>query len=109
MEILLVFIILFVFTVIPIKIGTNILKIEGATLGVCFVAVILSIIANVLAAILIGEGFFPSFVAFLITAVFFSWLFKTNTATGFVLAAISIGVQIGIVLIAAGLGFALAG
>ena len=108
MEILIVLIILFVFTVIPIKIGANILKIEGATLGVCFIAVILSIIASVLAAVLIGEGFFPSFIAFLITAVFFSWLFKTNTITGFVLAAISIGVQFGIVLIAAGLGFALA-
>ena len=105
MEILIVLIILFVFTVIPIKISANILKIEGATLGVCFIAVILSIIASVLAAVLIGEGFFPNLISFLITAVFFSWLFKTNTITGFVFAGISIGVQFCIVLIAAGLLF----
>jgi len=108
MEILIVLVIIFIFTVIPIKIGANLLKIEGATLGVCFIAVILSIIASILATVLIGEGFFPSFIAFLITAVFFSWLFKTNTVTGFVLAAISIAVQFGIALIAVGLGFALA-
>jgi hypothetical protein len=107
MDILIVLVVLFAFTVIPVKVGAHFLNIDGATLGVCFFAVILSIVANALATGFIGEGFFPSFIALIITGIFFSWLFKTNTVTGFVLATISIGVQFGIVLIAAGLGFAL--
>ncbi|GLS90101.1 hypothetical protein GCM10007916_11680 [Psychromonas marina] len=106
MDILIVVVILFVFTVVPVKVGANILKIEGATLGICFVAVLLSVLANALATGFIGEGFFPSFVALIITGFFFSGLFKTNTVTGFVLAAISVGVQIGVAMIAVGLGFA---
>lgn len=107
MEILMIIILFFTFTIIPVKVGANILKIDGATLGVCFFAVILSIVANGLATGFIGEGLFPSFIALIITGFFFSWLFNTNTVTGFVLAAISIGVQLGIILVAAGLGYAI--
>ncbi|WP_160061459.1 hypothetical protein [Psychromonas sp. L1A2] len=105
--ILFLFAMLFFFTAIPIKIGAHILKIEGATIGVCFIAVVLSIIASILVALFIGEGIFPSVIAFIITGIFFSWLFKTNTVTGFVLAGISIGVQLLFTFIIAGLGFAL--
>ncbi|AQP98585.1 hypothetical protein B0W48_01495 [Pseudoalteromonas aliena] len=101
MEILIVLLVLFVFTVIPVKVGASFLNIDGATIGVCFFAVILSIIANVLAIGFIGKGFFPSIIALIITGIFFSWLFKTNTVTGFVLATISIVVQFSIVFIAA--------
>lgn len=87
MEILILLVLLFIFTVVPVKIGANILKINDATLGVCFFAVILSIVANALATGFIGEGLFPSFVALIITGFFFAWLFKTNSVSGFVLAA----------------------
>lgn len=107
MEILVVFILLFTVTVIPVKIGANILKLNGSTLGVCFFAVILSVFANALSTGLIGEGFFPSFVALIITGFFFAWIFRTNVVTGFILAAISIAVQLGIAIAIAGLGFAL--
>ena len=107
MEILIILVVVFLFTVIPVKIATHFLKINDASLGVCFIAVILSIVASALARGFIGEGFFPGIIALIITGIFFSWLFKTNTVTGFVLAAISIGVQFALVLIAAGLGYAL--
>ncbi|PKF63003.1 hypothetical protein CW745_06140 [Psychromonas sp. psych-6C06] len=109
MEVLIAISLLFLFTVVPVKVGANILKIEGATLGVCFIGVLLSIVANVLATAFIGEGFFPSVVALLITGFFFSVLFKTNTVTGFVLATISVGVQLGLAMAAVGLGFAFLG
>ncbi|WP_137297909.1 hypothetical protein [Psychromonas sp. SP041] len=105
--ILIAFFVLFIFTAIPIKISANILNIEGATIGVCIIAVILSIIASILATLFIGEGVFPSVIAFIITGIFFSWLFKTNTVTGFVLAGISIGVQLILTFFIAGLGYAL--
>jgi len=60
-----------------------------------------------LAALFVGEGVFPSVIVSVITGVFFSWLFKTNTVTGFVLAGVSIGVQLLFTFIIAGLGFAL--
>ena len=107
MDILIVLVLLLTFTIAPIKVGANILKIDEASLGRCFFAVILSIVANAMAVGFIGEGLFPSFVALIITGFFFAWLVNTNTVTGFVLATISIGVQFGIILIAAGLGFAL--
>ena len=107
MDILIILTLFFAFTIVPVKVSANILKIDGATLGTCFFAVILSIVANAMAIGFIGEGFFPSIVALIITGFFFAWLFNTNTVTGFILAAISIGVQLVIALIVAGLGFAL--
>lgn len=107
MDILILLVLLLTFTVIPIKVGANILKIDDASLGSCFFAVILSVIANAITVGFIGEGFFPGFVAVILTAFFFAWNFNINTVTGFVLATISMGVQLAIIFVVTGLDVAL--
>ena len=106
MEIIIILFILLLLSVIPVKIGASILQVSGVTLGTCFLAVILSMIATWLTGKFIGEGLFPSVIALIITGIFFAWIFNTNTVTGLVLAAVSLAVQFGIVLVVAGLGFA---
>ncbi|WP_435236685.1 hypothetical protein ACR30L_03630 [Psychromonas sp. PT13] len=109
MGIIIFLLVLFIFTVGSIKVAANLMKIDGATIGTCFIAVILSIVANGIAGAFLGEGLIASIVALILTGAFFGWLFKTSTLTGFVLALISIAVQFGFVLLAGALGFALLG
>ncbi|MDO6764068.1 hypothetical protein [Agarivorans sp. 1_MG-2023] len=78
----------------PIKIGTQVLKIERSGMDVCFIAVILAIAAGMLTDIVIGQGFFPTLVAIVVTSILFSLLFKTTAVAGFVLALLSTGIQL---------------
>jgi len=105
MDILIGITILLAFTIVPLKVGTNILKIKDADLANCFVAVILSIIATLIVTMFLGKGFFPSCLALIVTGGFFSLFFKINIMTGFLLATISMGIQMIVTLIAVRFGF----
>jgi hypothetical protein len=107
MGIIIFLLVLCVFTVGSIKIAANIIIKDETTLGTCFLAVILSIIANGMTGALLGPGLLSSFIAIIITGVLFGWLFKVNTLIGCVLALVSIAVQFGMILVAGLLGFAL--
>lgn len=105
MDILIGIFIIFTFTVAPLKVGANILKIEKNNLSSCFVGVFLYIIAVQLIKVMIGDGLFPDSMALIVTGGFFSLLFKTNIVTGFILAVLTMGIQTILSLIAIGLGF----
>ncbi|WP_163132806.1 hypothetical protein [Agarivorans sp. Alg241-V36] len=88
----------------PIKLGTQVLKIERSGIDVCFVAVIAAIAASVFTELVIGEGFFPTLVAIVITSILFSLVFRTTAVAGFVLALLSTAIQFAFTLAIVALG-----
>ena len=105
---IIIFLLIFcLFTVGSLKIATNIVLINKATLGTCFLATILSVIINSMTSALLGMGLLSGILAIIITSIFFGWLFKVNTLIGFILSLVSVAVQFGMVLVAGLLGFAL--
>mgnify|MGYP000162124931 CR=1 FL=1 len=92
----------------PIKLGTQVLKIERSGIDVCFIAVIAAIAATAFTEMVIGEGLFPSLVALVTTSILFSLVFRTTAVAGFVLALLSTAIQFAFALGLVALGVVIA-
>lgn len=83
-----------IFATVCVKVTAGFFDIDNAGFGTCLFAVILSSVATIILSVFFGEGFFIYFIALLISGFIYSLLFSVNALVGFVVAFVSLIIQV---------------
>ncbi|MGF1686459.1 hypothetical protein L4C36_07155 [Photobacterium japonica] len=110
MDVVLAIFVFMFFTVLSIKLAAKLLDVDSPGAGLCVLATILSAVVSAVLIVFSGAGVIAAVVSFFVTGAVYTFVFGVNAIVGFVLAGVSMAVQMAFIIAAVMvLGFSLGG